>query len=393
MKTNITAKHIAALLIAISMGIPAVLLADSFTPYEKAEINVATPGLFEKTKSFNVDFTSIKDNEYSYPIQGGKAKATARGLIISTTKGTAVKAMFDGTVRLSRTLPSHGNVVVVRHSNGLETVYGGNSENLVKVGDRVAAGQTIALAGDDGGRGRLLFEIMVNGCNINPRTLIKPKSHKLYRHIYRFTESGNVVDIEIEDEAEETVDENSPVDMDREFTKNEQSIVSAKTPELFAKSKSITINFAAYDESDWCYPLQGSKVISNYGGKRRHSGVDLKTKPNDTIRAAFAGRVRFSKRYSGYGNVVVLRHASGLETLYSHNSKNLVNVGDWVKPGQPIALTGRTGRATTEHLHFEIRVNGKAYNPALIFDHPNRKLKNVKVVVNKSGRISVSEAD
>ena len=102
--------------------------------------------------------------------------------------------------------------------------------------------------------------------------------------------------------------------------------------------------------------------------------------------------MRFSKRYSGYGNVVVLRHASGLETLYSHNSKNLVKVGDWVKAGQVIALTGRTGRATTEHLHFEIRVNGRAYNPALIFDHPERALKKVKLVVNKSGRISVSKA-
>ena len=121
-----------------------------------------------------------------------------------------------------------------------------------------------------------------------------------------------------------------------------------------------------------------------------HSGVDLKTKANDTIVAAFAGKVRFSKSYSGYGNVIVIRHASGLETLYSHNSKNFAKVGDWVKAGQAIALTGRTGRATTEHCHFEIRVNGRAYNPNLIFDHTNHSLKRVKLVANKSGNISVS---
>ena len=368
MKTFIKTKHAIALLLIVTAGIPAVLLADSFTPAEKREINVDTPGLFEKSKSFSVDFTTLKESEYSFPLAGGKASASTRGLKISAAKGDKVKAMFGGTVRLARTLPSHGNVIVIRHNNGLETVYGGNSKNLVKVGEHVNAGQEIAVIGENG-----------NG--------------ELYKHVYKFTKRGKLVDIDIEDEeAYNEIDENSPVDMEREFTDKEQSIVSAKTPELFEKSNTITINFAKYGENDWCYPLPGSKVISNYGGKRRHSGVDLKTKPNDSICAAFAGRVRFSKRYSGYGNVVVVRHASGLETLYSHNSKNLVKVGDWVKAGQVIALTGRTGRATTEHLHFEIRVNGRAYNPALIFDHPERALKKVKLVVNKSGRISVSKA-
>ena len=393
MKTFIKTKHAIALLLIVTAGIPAVLLADNFTPAEKREINVDTPGLFEKSKSFSVDFTTLKESEYSFPLAGGKASASTRGLKISAAKGDKVKAMFGGTVRLARTLPSHGNVIVIRHNNGLETVYGGNSKNLVKVGEHVNAGQEIAVIGENGTEGLLLFEIMVNGCNINPKTLIKTNSRELYKHVYKFTKRGKLVDIDIEDEeAYNEIDENSPVDMEREFTDKEQSIVSAKTPELFEKSNTITINFAKYGENDWCYPLPGSKVISNYGGKRRHSGVDLKTKPNDSICAAFAGRVRFSKRYSGYGNVVVLRHASGLETLYSHNSKNLVKVGDWVKAGQVIALTGRTGRATTEHLHFEIRVNGRAYNPALIFDHPERALKKVKLVVNKSGRISVSKA-
>ena len=64
----------------------------------------------------------------------------------------------------------------------------------------------------------------------------------------------------------------------------------------------------------------------------------------------------------------MVRHANGLETVYSHNSKNLVAAGDTVKAGQPVGLTGRTGRATTEHLHFEIRVNGQHINPAILFD-------------------------
>lgn len=363
-----------------------------FTPTEKQQINIATPGLFAKSKSFTVDFTTLKESAYSFPLPIGKAEASAKGLYIKTKKGDAVKAMFSGVVRLSRNLPSHGNVIVLRHTNGLETVYGNNAQNLVAVGKHVKAGQTIAIAGGNKNEGNLFFEIMVNGCYINPQTLLSAKTHKLRRHLFTFTDKGKSVSVEISDEAEYEVDEdeNAVIDLNRELTAGEQGTVSAKTPGLFEKANSITINFAEYGDKDWSYPLPGAKLISPYGGKRRHSGVDLKTKPNDNIVAAFAGKVRFAKRYGGYGNVIVIRHASGLETLYSHNSKNIAKVGEWVKAGQVIALTGRTGRASTEHCHFEIRINGRAYNPNMLFDHANHRLKKVKLVANKSGNISVT---
>ena len=126
---------------------------------------------------------------------------------------------------------------------------------------------------------------------------------------------------------------------------------------------------------NWSYPLPGAKVISPYGGRRHHSGTDLKTKANDTIVAAFDGDVVFSGSYYGYGNLVRIKHANGLETYYSHNSKNLVKQGDVVKAGQPVGLTGRTGRATTEHLHFETRVKGKAVNSNKYFDHTNHTIR------------------
>ena len=65
-----------------------------------------------------------------------------------------------------------------------------------------------------------------------------------------------------------------------------------------------------------------------------------------------------SAPHYGYGNCIVIKHAEGLETLYSHQSKNLVKVGQKVKAGELIGLTGRTGRATTPHLHFEVKWNG-----------------------------------
>ena len=115
------------------------------------------------------------------------------------------------------------------------------------------------------------------------------------------------------------------------------------------------------------------------------SGTDIKTCAKDTIRAAFDGVVRMSKPYYAYGNIVVIRHANGLETLYSHNFKNLVKAGDVVKAGQAIGLTGRTGRATTEHVHFETRINGQHFNPNLIFDLKERTLRKERIKCTKNG--------
>lgn len=173
------------------------------------------------------------------------------------------------------------------------------------------------------------------------------------------------------------------------YSDTEKNSVSAPTRGLFAGRDKFVIDFSACTSRDWCYPLRNGKVISPFGGARRnHKGVDIKTFAGDTIYAAFDGRVRFSKPFSGYGNAIVLRHDMGFETLYSHNKKNLVAFGDYVRAGQPIAIMGRTGRATTEHCHFEIRINGKAYDPNRFFNCSTRRLRSEKVIVYKSGKLT-----
>ena len=144
-----------------------------------------------------------------------------------------------------------------------------------------------------------------------------------------------------------------------------------------AQTKDTVNSQKLANSQNWCYPLPGAKVISPYGarGGRSHSGTDLKTKANDNILAAFDGEVVFSGNYYGYGNLVRIKHANGLETYYSHNSKNLVKQGDRVKAGDVIALTGRTGRATTEHLHFETRINGQHVNSNRFFDHTTHQFR------------------
>ena len=169
------------------------------------------------------------------------------------------------------------------------------------------------------------------------------------------------------------------------FTEMERNHVRVKTPGLFAKGNRVEIHWENVADSAYCFPLPGGKLISAYGSRGGHSGHDIKTCANDTIRSVFGGVVRMAKHYGGYGLVVVVRHANGLETLYSHNSKNLVAVGDTVKAGQPVGLTGRTGRATTEHLHFELRVNGQHFNPNLLFDMKNRTLLKRTLVCTWNG--------
>lgn len=126
-----------------------------------------------------------------------------------------------------------------------------------------------------------------------------------------------------------------------------------------------------------CIPHDG-RITSKYGWRRNrmHRGIDIKVYTGDTIRAAFDGKIRIT-RYErrGYGYYVVIRHNNGLETLYGHLSKFLVEPDQEVKAGQPIALGGNTGRSTGSHLHFEIRYLGIDFNPTAIFDFQNKEIK------------------
>lgn len=134
-------------------------------------------------------------------------------------------------------------------------------------------------------------------------------------------------------------------------------------------------NTAVIDVTNFCMPHMG-KITSNYGYRARfgrmHKGVDIGLKMNDTIRAAFDGKVRLTNyEGKGYGNYVIIRHPNGLETVYGHLNKHLVKPDQVVKAGDPIGLGGNTGRSTGPHLHFETRYMGYAINPAAIFDFAN----------------------
>jgi len=125
------------------------------------------------------------------------------------------------------------------------------------------------------------------------------------------------------------------------------------------------------------YLPSNGKVISRFGPRngRMHTGTDIKMRSGDTIYAAFFGTVTRAKYHYGYGNMVVIDHGNSLETSYAHLSGFLVDAGDFVVKGQPVGLAGSTGRATTSHLHFEIREGNKPYDPELVFDFENASVR------------------
>ena len=124
------------------------------------------------------------------------------------------------------------------------------------------------------------------------------------------------------------------------------------------------------------WPVEGS-ISSNFGRRRRgwHRGLDIVAPPGTPVIASAAGLVIASGVEARYGRVVKIAHDGGFVTVYAHNTTNTVDVGEWVAAGQLIGTVGKSGRASAEHLHFEIRHEGYAYNPLYLLPLPPRMMQ------------------
>lgn len=118
-------------------------------------------------------------------------------------------------------------------------------------------------------------------------------------------------------------------------------------------------------------PLANASATSNFGTRidpidgrvRFHGGLDMAANHGEPVYASAGGVVGFSGNANGYGRLIVIRHGSGIETRYGHLSKALVKSGAFVRTGELIGLVGSTGRSTGPHLHWEVRVDGRATDP------------------------------
>jgi|GEM_PF-1059239 len=156
------------------------------------------------------------------------------------------------------------------------------------------------------------------------------------------------------------------------------NLCKAASPDFMYSKADLQINKPLADSSisNQVSPIQG-KVISPFGyrGRHKHTGVDIKLQKGDAVKAAFSGIVKMAAPYSGYGNLIILKHTNNIETYYAHLSKCIVKEGETVTAGEVIGLGGRTGRATTNHLHFEIRFNRVPQNPEYFFNFSNSTVK------------------
>jgi hypothetical protein len=132
-------------------------------------------------------------------------------------------------------------------------------------------------------------------------------------------------------------------------------------------------------------PKQGV-VTSLYGWreKRMHKGIDVDLEKGEAVVSAFDGKIRIAERRGGYGNVIVVMHPNGLETVYAHLSKIKVKEGQVVLSGQTIGLGGSTGHSTGSHLHFEIRYKSHPLNPSTFISFTENKLFDNMIVLRRT---------
>ncbi|AKF08540.1 putative peptidase [Sandaracinus amylolyticus] len=146
------------------------------------------------------------------------------------------------------------------------------------------------------------------------------------------------------------------------------------------------------------WPVDDGRWVRGYGYVRTtrpdliHRGIDIAADPGTVVRAAADGIVAYSDNgVRGYGNLVLIVHANGWVSLYAHNARTTVQPGYRVRRGERIALVGRTGIARGPHLHFELWHEGRAMNPAALFDGGPTFVQRLATRAAASGRVAPPE--
>lgn len=159
---------------------------------------------------------------------------------------------------------------------------------------------------------------------------------------------------------------------------NTSEVITCTTNDVSLLTDTVWMCVLDSLHENYSMPFDGP-ITSRYGYRRgrRHNGIDIDLETGDTIYAAFDGKIRYAQYHSdrGFGNLIIIRHYSGLETYYAHCSKLFVAPNQDVQAGDPIGLGGNTGRSTGSHLHFEVRFYDNPINPELIFDFKHKEVK------------------
>jgi lipoprotein NlpD len=169
-----------------------------------------------------------------------------------------------------------------------------------------------------------------------------------------------------------------PVDELEEANRiTDPSTIPAGTP-IFVPGASHLLQVPVPGGPVLAWPLEGPIttpfVAEPEGEKARHDGIDIDGVLGEEVHAAAAGRVIWAGTERRYGRMLVIEHGAGLTTLYAHASELLVQTGDEVQEGLPIARVGRSGNARGTHLHFEVRREGVPVDPLPLLPPPTSHL-------------------
>lgn len=194
-----------------------------------------------------------------------------------------------------------------------------------------------------------------------PFTIKNVNDSKMYKGTSKVTTKGKAGSAEVEKKV--TV-------LNGDITKEEvtkSTVIVAAVEQVVAvgtKARSTSSYVASSSTGIFSWPARGT-ITSRFGSRwgEQHTGLDIAVPRGTAVKAADSGVVSFSGWNGGYGYCVIINHGNGYQTLYGHNSKLKVKVGQQVSKGQTIASSGSTGRSTGPHVHFEVRKNGVPVNP------------------------------
>ncbi len=177
---------------------------------------------------------------------------------------------------------------------------------------------------------------------------------------------------EMEADRQVIAEKKSEIDKDNKELEAMLNDLQAEANALTEEIRRLQSTGTTYEGGIMAWPAPGNtRVTSEFGYRlhpvlkynKLHTGMDIGAATGSTVVAAADGTVIKSAYNGSYGEMIMIDHGGGIVTLYAHNSKRLVNVGDKVTRGQTIARSGATGRVTGPHVHFEVRVNGDYKNP------------------------------
>lgn len=152
--------------------------------------------------------------------------------------------------------------------------------------------------------------------------------------------------------------------LDQRLRDQEQQLVVLQSVLSERKVRSLAEPRGRPVKAGWVSSGFGRRIDPFTGKPARHMGVDFAGARNTEVVAVAAGVVTWAgKDPGGYGYMIEISHGNGYVTRYAHNEANLALAGDYVKPGQTIALMGSSGRATGSHLHFEVLYKGQPVDP------------------------------